>query len=299
MDIKRLGRGILRVLSPFINDKPYLKLAFRNDMGRKLDFDNCQTMNEKLQWLKINNRYPELTSLVDKIEVKDIVASRIGKEYIIPTIKVWDKPEDMTKESFDSLPDRFVVKTNHSGGNMGVSIVKDKKSADFMKIKKKMARSLRDDIYKRFREWPYKDVNKRIFAEEYLGDNLVDYKFYCFNGDVDCVLTCSGRQSGHGTKFYFFDRDWNLRRYNKAGKNAPEGFTLQKPEGMDKMFELASELSKGFPFVRVDLYNVDGKIYFGELTFYPASGFDANRLYESDVYFGSKIDLKLAKNTID
>lgn len=136
-------------------------------------------------------------------------------------------------------------------------------------------------------------MDKKIFAEEYLGSDLVDYKFYCFDGDADCVLLCIDRQIG-AAKFYFFDKDWKLCRYNKRGKEAPEGFTLPKPEGIDEMFRLASEMSKGFPFVRMDFFDVNGKIYFGEYTFFPASGYDYNRLPESDLYFGNKIKLPLS-----
>ena len=182
------------------------------------------------------------------------------------------------------------MKTNHSGGNCGVSICKNKAEWDYRDTIRKMNQSLRTDISRAYGEWPYKNVRRRVFAEEYLGDNIVDYKFYCFNGYVDAVLLCLGRQDG-ATKFYFFDKEWNLKRYNKAGKAAPKGFTIPKPDGIEKMFDIASKLSEGFPFVRVDLYNINGKIYFGEMTFFPASGFDYNRLPESDIYFGNLIKL--------
>lgn len=296
-----MNRHIKRALKYFLNhglrsvigDKAFLKARYRLEMGKKLDLSHPVTMNEKLQWLKLNNRYDEMTLMVDKIKVKDLVAARIGKEYIIPTLAVWDRPEDI---SLKDLPDRFVIKTNHSGGNTGVIVCSDKRRADLDAIRARMARSLKsDDIYKSYGEWPYKNVERKIFAEMNLGESPVDYKFYCFNGKADSVMLCTERSTGH-PKFYFFDKDWNLRRYNKRGKEAPEGFTLPKPEGMDKMFEIAAKLSEGIPFVRVDLYNVDGKIYFGELTFFPASGFDANRLPETDIYFGNMIDLSLAVN---
>lgn len=289
----------LMKMASLFSDKTYIKLLFRSEMERRLDLSDCKTMNEKLQWLKLNNRYPRMTDIVDKIKVKPIIASLIGEQYVIPTLKVWDTPEDITEADIEALPEKFVIKTNHSGGNTGVCIVRDKNKLDLKALRSKMAKSLRDDIYKYFREWPYKNVERKIFAEEYLGDDILDYKFYCFNGEADVVLLCLGRQGEGKTKFYFFDKDWNLRRYNKAGKAAPEGFTIPKPEGMDRMFEIAADLSKGFPFVRVDLYNVNGKIYFGELTFYPASGFDYNRLPEADAYFGGKIDLSIARNEVD
>lgn len=295
LPINRIKIGLLKRFGSFLPDKLYLKLRYKWEMGKPLDFSNCQTMNEKLQWLKIYNRQPILTDFVDKINVKDIIAKKIGSQYIIPTLKVWESPDDITEADIASLPDSFVMKTNHSGGNTGVIICRDKSKFDLTSAINKMRASLKADIYKNFREWPYKNVKRRIFVESYLGDDLVDYKFYCFNGEVDSVLTCSGRQTKEKTKFYFFDKDWNLCRYNKAGKAAPEGFSIPKPEGIDKMFEIAAILSEGIPMVRVDLYNINGKIYFGEMTFYPASGFDANRLPEADLYFGKKINLDLVK----
>ena len=266
-------------------------------MGKRLDFSNCKTMNEKLQWLKINNRYNLLTSLVDKVKVKEYVRNSIGSEYIIPTLKVWDSPSQITEADINELPESFVIKTNHSGGNMGVMIYQDKRQLNLDVLKQNLRKSLKDDIYEMYREWPYKNVQKKILAEQYIGSDLNDYKFYCFNGVVDSVMVCLGRQKEGKTKFYFFDKNWNLCRYNIAGKEAAECFTVEKPKNLEQMFEIASKLSLGHPFVRVDLYNINGKIYFGELTFYPASGFDSNRLPETDIYFGNKIDLSLAKNT--
>ncbi len=280
---------ILKRVNFLFGDTLYLRLFYYFAMGKKLDLENPKTMNEKLQYLKLKQREPMLTSLVDKIAVKNIVAEKIGQEYVCPLLGVWDSFDEI---DFDALPDSFVLKTNHSGGNTGVVICKDKKSFDVETARKKLTISMKEDIYPVFREWPYKNVKKRIFAEKFLGENLVDYKFYCFNGDADCVLLCIDRQKG-SPKFYFFDRDWNLLRYNKRGKAAPEGFTLPKPDNMDLLFHLASKMSEGFPFVRMDFFDVDGKCYFGEYTFYPASGVDENRLPETDRYFGDKIDLSL------
>ena len=256
-------------------------------MGKKLDLKNPKTMNEKLQWLKLYNRKEEYRDLVDKVKVKAIVAKKIGEQYVVPLLGVWDSFDDI---DFDKLPDQFVLKTNHSGGNTGVIVVPNKSKLNKAEAKAKLDKSLKSDVYRAFREWPYKDMEKKIFAEAYLGEDLVDYKFYCFDGNADCVLLCIDRQIG-ASKFYFFDKDWKLCRYNKRGKEAPADFTLPKPEGVDEMFRLASEMSKGFPFVRMDFYDVNGKIYFGEYTFFPASGYDANRLPEADLFFGSKIDL--------
>lgn len=281
---------ILKVVSKLyflFPERLYLKIRYYLEMGKTMDLDNPKTMNEKLQWLKLYNRKPEYTQMVDKVLAKDYVAKKVGEKYIIPTLGVWNHFNEI---DFDKLPDQFVLKTNHSGGGDGVVICKDKSTFDKEKAEKKLEYSLRQDISKSLVEWPYRSIKRKILAEMYLGDNPIDYKFYCFDGDADVVMMCTERETGH-PKFYFFDKDWNLRRLNKRGKEAPEGFTLPKPEGMDEMFSIASKLSEGLPYARIDLYNIEGKIYFGEITFFPSSGFEVNRLYESDLYFGNKIKL--------
>ena len=285
---------LLRLVRKFnflFPDKLYLQICFYLVMGRKLDLRNPVTMNEKMQWLKLYNRQPEYTRMVDKILVKEYMGNILGEDYIVPLLGVWDSPDEI---DFSKLPKQFVLKTNHSGGNMGVVVVKDKRLLDIEITKKRLKASLKSDIYARHREWPYKNIKKKVFAEAYLGDDLSDYKFYCFNGYVDSVLVCVDRQIGD-TKFYFFDKDWHLMRYTKRSLEAPEDFTLPKPECFDEMFELASKLSQGFPFIRVDFYNINGRIYFGEVTFFPSSGFDCNRLPESDLHFGQMIDLNMCK----
>ena len=227
--------------------------------------------------------------MVDKYTVKKLVSKIIGEEYIIPTYGIWDKFDEI---DFGSLPKQFVLKTTNGGGGTGVVICTDKNSFDNDIAKKKLNRSMRSNIYRNFREWPYKGIMPRIIAEKYMTDSelgeLRDYKFFCFDGYVDCVMTCSERQSGN-TKFYFFDKDWNLVRLNKLGKSAPEHFTLPKPSNIDEMFEIASTLSIGIPFSRIDLYSVEGKTYFGEITFFPDSGFDKNILPEADEHWGQLI----------
>lgn len=288
---KNILNGLLTRLSPIIGDELYIKMQYRVLKGQHLDITNPATMDEKLQWLKIHNRDPRLTKLVDKLAVKQYISQTLGSQYVCPVLKTWESVDDIC---LDSLPDSFVLKTNHSGGNTGVVLCKEKKTFDLAAAKQKLKSAMKTDIYKRYREWPYKDVPHKVFAEEYLGDDLTDYKFYCFNGYADCVLTCIDRQKG-SPKFYFFDHDWQLLRYNKRGKEAPEGFTLPRPDNIDQLFELASRLSEGFPFVRMDFFDVGERIYFGEFTFYPASGYDPNRLPETDLMFGKKIDLGLVK----
>ncbi|SDN15964.1 TupA-like ATPgrasp [Acetanaerobacterium elongatum] len=272
-------------------DRLYLKLVFRVDMGKPLHLNPPVTFNEKLQWLKLYNRNPEYTKMVDKYEVRKIVEEKIGAQYLIPLLGVWNSADEI---DFDSLPSQFVLKCTHDSGS--VIVCKDKASLDIPAIREKLKKSLRRKYYYFGREWPYKNVPHKVVAEQFILDGkglatLTDYKFYCFNGVVDSVMLCLDRDTGD-TKFYFFDENWNLRRYNLRGKAAPEGFTLPKPKGMDRMFEIARILSKGIPYVRVDLYNCDGDIFFGELTLFPQSGFDPNYLLETDKYFGQLIKLE-------
>ena len=277
----------------FLSDELYLKVFYYLFMEKDGNFSNPKTLNQKINWLKLNNRRKEYIDMVDKHNAKEYVANVIGREYIIPTLGVWDKFDDI---DFDSLPREFVLKCTHDSGS--AVVCKDKNKISKETVKNKLNRCLKRNYFWMGREWVYKNIKPRIIAEQYMEDketkDLRDYKFYCFGDYVDSVLVCVGRESDN-TKFYFFDRDWNLKRYNKRGNEAPVGFTLPMPKNMDKMFEIAKKLSvaSGAPFLRVDLYNVDGKIYFGELTFYPDCGMDRNRLYETDEYFGSLVDLSM------
>ncbi len=288
---RQLFLAIVKKTNFLYSDAVYLRLVYSLMMKKSLHLKNPVTFNEKLQWLKLYDRNPQYTTMVDKCEAKKYVASVIGDKYIIPTLGVWNRVEEI---DFDRLPDKFVLKTTHDGGGEGVVICRDKKQFDKQAALSKLSYSMQRDIYALTKEWPYRNVTPRIIAEEYLADghgDLDDYKFFCFDGNVYCVMVCVDRNIG-SPKFYFFDRAWSLLRLNKRGKEAPEGFTLPKPRGIDEMFELAGRLSTGIPFVRVDLYNQDGVIWFGEMTFYPASGFDANLLDETDLLLGSMINLK-------
>lgn len=285
-------KKIIKLLLRLLPDKWAIQIDYFKRFKKFANLKNPQTLNEKLQWLKLYNRKPEYTTMVDKYAVKEYVADIIGEEYIIPTLGVWDRFEDI---DFDALPNQFVLKTTHDSG--GVVICKDKSQLDKDAAKRKIEKSLSTNYYWSGREWPYKNVPPKIIAEQYITDSpdvdvITDYKFYCFGENVDSVLVCVERETGT-PKFYFFDQDWNLRRYNKRGKEAPEGFTLPKPHKMDEMFQVALKLAQScnVPFLRIDLYNSNGQILFGELTFFPSSGFDANRLPETDLYFGSLTNL--------
>lgn len=274
-----------------MDDERYLKRKFKACMGYELDLENPKTFNEKLQWLKLYDRNPEYTMLVDKYLVRDYIREKLGEEYLIPLIGAWDSPDEI---DFDALPDQFVLKCNHNSG-VGMYICKDKSQMDVEKVKSELRRGLAQDYYLTGREWPYKNVPRKIICEKFMSDKpgapcFTDYKFFCFDGKVDCVMVCLDRFVSE-TKFYFFDEKWELKRLNVRGKNAPADFTIPKPACMDEMFKIAAELSKGMPFVRVDLYQSNDQIYFGEMTFFPDSGFDALILKETDEYWGKTLQL--------
>lgn len=288
----KLKSMIYKIAGWLIPDGIYTRLKFKRNLHHWPDLRAPKTFNEKLCWLKLYNRDPLMSTMVDKAEAKQYVAGIIGQEYIIPTYGLWDRVEDI---DFDALPDKFVMKGTHDSGR--VIVCSDKNNLDRDIARRDMQASLDRDFYAITREWPYKNVPHRIIAEEYLQQvdgGLTDYKFFCFNGHVDSVMVCLDRHLGN-TKFYFFDKGWNLLRINKRGLVAPEGFTLPRPKNMGRMFEIASILSTGHPFVRVDLYNVDGKIYFGELTFFPDGGVDSNLLLETDSRWGQLLNIENIK----
>lgn len=279
------GKGYFKWMS----DELYLKLFYRGKMGKALNLENPVTFNEKLQWLKINNRNPHYTMLVDKYSVREYVKNNIGEEYLVPLLGVYDTFEDI---DFNELPNEFVLKTTHDSG--GVVVCRDKEKLNLEEVKTKINKSLKRKFYYRCREWPYKNIQPRIICEAIIKtkDNRlpIDYKFHCFNGKPDNVMICTERDTGN-PKFFFFNKNWNLLKYNISGKNADKNFTLEKPKMMDKMFELSKVLSKDLPFSRIDLYCEDDKIYFGEITLYPDAGFDSNLLTETDKFFGDLIEL--------
>lgn len=272
-----------------ISDAFLLKCAYRVRMGKKLDLNNPKTYNEKLQWLKLYDRKPEYTKMVDKCEAKKYVASIIGEEYVIPTLGVWERFEDI---DFEKLPDRFVLKCTHDSG--GLTICTNKETFDFEGAKEKISRCLKRNYFWRSREWPYKFVKPRVIAEEYMEDaktgELPDYKFFCFDGTVKAMFIATERQSDDETKFDFFDENFNHLPFTNGHPNAEK--TPEKPEHFEEMKRLAEKLSVGIPQVRVDFYEVNGKVYFGELTFFHWSGTMPFEPEEWDYKLGSWISLK-------
>lgn len=287
-----LGIAVLLRLSTILPDKWYLKLMFRLKMGYWMDFKNPKTFNEKLQWLKLYNRNSEYIKMVDKLAVKEYVASVIGEEYIIPTLGVWNRPEDI---DFENLPEKFVLKTTHGGGSNGVVVCGDKSKLDKAKVMSKLCDSMRQNIYSTFKEWPYKDVLPRIIAEQYLEDaetkELRDYKFFCFNGCAEYYKVDFDRFVGHRANY--FDRNGLLMKFGEEVCPPDYNKNIEMPDSVPYMIELAEKLSKGIPFVRVDLYCVNKKIYFGEMTFFPAAGFGKFTDRQWDMKLGDLISLEI------
>lgn len=286
---KLARKGMLK----WMPDRIYLKLMFRWFLKYPLDLKNPRTLNEKLQWLKLFNRRSQLTDLVDKYAVRDYVSKVAGKELLVPLLGCWESFDDI---DFDSLPSKFVLKCTHDSG--GLVICKDRSQLNLEKARAKIEKSLKNSYYDLWREWPYKNVPPRIIAEEFLEvseeEGLPDYKLSCFDGYVDCIMVCVDRHLGD-VKFYFFDKDWNFIRRNHYDDNVPDGFTLPRPEKLNEMIAAAEKLSKGMPYVRVDFYSVKGKIYFGEMTFFPDSGFDLDISRKSDEYWGKMLKLPSEK----
>lgn len=286
---KKLATYILCQIAPILPDRFFLKILFRLRMGYRLDLNNPQTFNEKLQWLKLYNRKDEYTQMVDKAGAKDYVANIIGNEYIIPTIGVWDSVDEI---DFNKLPNQFVLKCTHDSG--GIVICQDKSKLDIKAAKKTLKKGLKRKFYSMNREWPYKNVVPRIIGEEYMVDEsgyeLKDYKWFCFDGEPKALFIATDRGlANEETKFDFFDADFNHLPFTNGHPNANRD--IPKPKGFDEMKALASKLSKGHPHLRVDFYDINGKIYFGELTFYHWSGTTPFDPVEWDYTFGSWINL--------
>lgn len=287
---KKILVFILNKGAKLFSDKKFLKMKFRLEMGHNLDLDNPKTFNEKLQWLKLYNRKPEYTTMVDKHAVKEYVANIIGKEHIIPTLGVWNSIDEI---DWDTLPNQFVIKTTHGGGGGGVVICKDKTNFDKKKAKKTIQKSLDGDIYWNYREWPYKDVPKRIIAEQFMSNNgkdLEDYKIHCFNGEPKFILVCSNRYGNGAMIDDFYTPEWELMDVRRPGHPKSEKAS-KAPEQLNQMLELSRTLSKDIPFLRTDFYIINNKIYFGELTFFPASGMSKFEPEEWDYTFGNYLKL--------
>jgi glycosyltransferase len=281
------GKGIYNNVA----DDEYLRRKFYAKFGYKLDLSNPKTFNEKIQWLKLYDRNPEYIKKVDKFEAKKYVASIIGEKYIIPTIACWDNVDDI---DWNKLPNQFVLKVTHDSG--GIIICKDKEMLNIKNTISILKKSIKRDYYMLHREWPYKNIQRRIIAEDYMSDNsgeLTDYKLMCFDGLCKCIFTCTDRYSKSGLKVTFYDTKWNILPFERHYKSLkkPE----KKPEKLDEMIMLAEKLSQNIPFVRIDFYVINKEIFFGEITFYPGSGFEEFTPFKWDEILGSWIKLPQVK----
>ena len=282
----------------FLPDKLYLSLIYRCKMGHWINWKNPKTFTEKIQWLKIYDYKPEYTRMVDKLAAKDYVAERIGEEYIIPTLGVWDCVDDI---DWDSLPDQFVLKTTHGGGGCGVVVCSDKANFDKEKAIKKLEISMKSNAGKTYREKPYLNVPRKIIAEKFMAvqkpkhndvvADLPDYKFFCFNGEPHYCQVIRDRHSKETIDFY--DMEWNHMSFvglNPVAKNGIE--PVAKPIHLETMKDICRKLSKDIKFSRIDLYVINDKEYFGEITFYPAAGFGEFTPADWNERLGELINLK-------
>lgn len=277
-------KGLLRMMP----STTFLKRLYKLKMGKTLNLDSPTTYTEKLQWLKLHDRRPEYTTMVDKYAAKEYVAKRIGSEYVVPLLGVWDSAE---KIDFDSLPERFILKTTHDSG--GIVVCKDKNTLNIPSVKQKMQRSLKRKYYDHNREWPYKNVKPRIIAEAFIEDSnlgeLRDYKFFTFGGKPKVLYITQGRGKDGETFADFFDMEFNHLPFTIDHNMAPK--SPEKPINFELMKDLAAKLSNGTPQLRVDFYEVDGRVYFGEMTFFHCNGMAPFHPNEWDHTFGDWVIL--------
>ena len=255
---------------PYMDDKKYINKLYKKRFNKRCNLTSPQTFNEKINWRKLYDRKNEYTSMVDKYKVKEIIKEKCGEQYRIPLLEVWDKPQDI---NFDMLPTKFVLKANHAGG---VIICRDKTIFNKKKAISELSHSLKDNYYLRSREWPYKDIERKIICEKYVGENLTEYKNYCFNGKLQFTFVWKNksRADGRKPKPYFcgaYDREWHKTNIEIDYPSIDE--VSEKPNCYNELVAVAEKMSKSIPFVRVDCYMIDNQVYVGEMTFFPWGGF--------------------------
>lgn len=270
-------------------DQWYLRLIYRARTGRRLDLENPKEFNEKLQWIKLYDRRPEYTQMVDKYAVRAYIREKIGEQYLIPLLGVWEDPHDI---DFSRLPDQFVLKCTHDSGS--IRICKDKKTFQTREAVEHLAKRLKRGTYWATREWPYKHVKPRVIAEQYMedesGQGLQDYKVLCFDGEPRLIELHRGRYGAHTQDFY--DTRWERTGISQANSGLPRAQEkLPRPVCLEEMLEKSALLSRGIPHLRVDWYCIQGKLYFGELTFFDGSGLESFDRKEDDLLLGSWIRL--------
>ena len=275
-----------------IPDKTFVKQQFKNALGYELDLNNPQTLNEKIQWLKLNDRNQLQTICADKYAVREYIRNKIGEQYLIPLILKTEKITDIFPENLPDYP--FIIKTNHDSS--GGIIVRDKSKIDWQNVRRKLAINLKNNYYYFNKEWQYKHIKPCIIVEKLLLDGSgsipSDYKLHCFNGKLAFVQVDIDRQTDHRRSIY--DPHWNLLDcqwlYQKGG-------SVAKPISFNKMSSLAEEIARDFCYVRVDFYNLNGEIYFGELTFHPGSGIELFTPFDWDKKFGAQLNLSQVSRT--
>lgn len=273
-------------------DRVYLKKLYKKRMGKELNLNSPETFNEKLNWLKLYDRRPEYTMMVDKYEVRKFVEEKVGKQYLIPLLGCWNQVDEI---DFEALPSEFVLKCNHDNG---VIICKDKNVLNIEQTKKELQFHLNRNYYKKAREWPYKNVERKIICEEYMSDEfnesdeLIDYKFFCFNGEIKTICIIQNRSSNETIDYV----DVNFE-YMSIRDKCPNSYLLrEKPVCFEEMIMIAKRLSAGIPHVRVDLYCINQKAYFGEMTFFDDGGFGHKEPLFWEKEFGNWIELPKIKN---
>lgn len=278
------------IIMKCIPDSLWLKYMYWRTLKKPLNLKNPCTFNEKLQWLKLHDRNPLYTQMVDKYGVREYIKEKIGEEYLIPLVGgPWNSFDEI---DFSKLPDQFVLKCTHDSGS--VAICKDKDKFDVAETRKKFDRALKGNFYYGGREWPYKNVKPRIIAEKYISDgmngDISDYKLHCFNGKVRMILVCADRNSTSGVQKVFYDREWSKLQVKRP--DALSDLEIPRPKLLHDMIEIAELFSKDIPFLRVDLYEISGKLYFGEFTFFPAGGFESFEPDEWDLKMGNWLSLQ-------
>ena len=256
---------------PYLNDETQIKLIYKKRFGVYPNLDNPKNFNEKNNWRKLHERKDIYIQMVDKYTIKDIVKERCGEGYTFKLLNSWDNAEDV---NISNLPDKFVLKVNHAGG---IQVCRDKNTFDLNKVKKKLSKSLKENYFLFNREWPYKNVKRKVIAEEYMGENLTDYKNYCFDGKLTYTLVWKNVSKKDGSKPepYFcgaYDTNWNKTDL-KLDYPSLENELIEKPKCYDELKAVCEKMSKDIPFVRVDTYIIDNHVYVGEMTFFPWGGF--------------------------
>lgn len=293
---RRIFLKLLYVFRFLLSDKFYLECLYFIHNGKKLTLQNPTTFTQKIQWLKLYNRQPKYTQMVDKFEVKRYVSSIIGEKYIIPTIGVWD---DFDNIDFNTLPNQFVLKTTQ--GSHASIICRDKNNFDIDKARTFFRKNQNKSPYDHYKEWVYKNVKPRIIAEKYMESSgqmdLTDYKFFCFNGKALYCQVIKNRTQNETIDF--FDKDWIHQEFigllpnTNSSTISNSTIPILRPKKYNEMLDIAETLSQHIPFVRIDLYDINDEIYFGEITFYPASGLGYFTPAKWDTILGKFIELNI------